>query len=297
MDRQTWADLSIFAAVAEARSFTRAAAKLGVTQSTLSHAIRAMEERLGVRLLNRSTRSVAPTEAGERLLAQLGPAIERLDDALRLLDDDRSRPAGRLRISAHRTAAIHVLAQKLPAFRERYPDIQVELAVEDGLVDIIAQSFDAGVRHEHVLDQGMVSVRISAALRSMYVATPGYWRQMGVPREPKDLMAHRCLVYRTTSSGAIMQWRFERDKDAIVLAPPPALISNDTDVLIESALGGMGVTWALEEQVRRHLGNRELVPVLDEWAPILPPNFLYYPSKRQMSRALRVFVDDVRSSK
>lgn len=294
MKRQTWTDLSTFAAIAERGSFTAAAVSLGVTPSALSHAMRAMEERMGVRLLNRSTRSVAPTEAGERLIARLRPAIADLEDMLRSLEEDKERPAGRIRISAHRSAATVSIAPRLPAFAQDYPDVQVELAIEDGLVDIIAQGFDCGVRHEQVLENDMIAVRISDPCRMVYVATPDYWQRASRPRKPSDLLAHRCLAYRLTTSGEVFRWRFEKADETIVINPPARLISNDIDVICGATISGMGVACLLEDQVRRELSEGLLSAVLDDWSPTVPSNYLYYPGRRQISAAMRVFIDAMR---
>ena len=294
MKRQTWHDLSTFAAIADAGSFTAAAGILGVTRSSLSHAMSAMEERLGVRLLNRSTRSVAPTEAGERLLAKLHPAMSDLDDAIRRLEEDKERPAGRIRISAHRTAALLAIAPRLPGFARSYPDVQVELAVEDGLVDIVSKGFDAGVRHEQVLDLDMISVRISEPMRIGYVASADYWDRYGRPEVPHDLLVMRCLAYRLTSSGGLFRWPFAKASKSAVLDPPAVLISNDIDIVKQAAIEGMGVACLLVEQVKDELVKGSLVAVLQDWSPTIPPNYLYYPSRRQMSAAMRAFIDTVR---
>ncbi|WP_428395806.1 LysR family transcriptional regulator [Lichenicoccus sp.] len=294
MNRQTWHDLSTFAAIADAGSFTGAAKPLGISPSALSHAMRAMEERLGLRLLNRSTRSVAPTEAGERLLAQLRPAIVQLDATVRQLEADCDKPAGRIRISAHRTAANLVIAPRLPAFALAYPDIQVELSVEDGLVDVVATGFDAGVRHEQVLEQDMISVRVSEPMRTCYVASPAYWARMGRPKVAKDLLAHRGIGYRMTSSGGVMRWRFERRGATFMLDPTATLISNDIDVIKAACISDMGVACLLESQVSRELADGTLIAVLKEWSPTIAPNYLYYPSRRQLSAAMRVFVNAMR---
>lgn len=294
MKRQTWHDLSTFYAIADAGSFTAAAVALGVSRSALSHAMSAMEARLGVRLLNRSTRSVAPTEAGERLLASLKPAMSELDETMRLLEQDRARPAGRIRISVHRSAAQLVIAPRLPAFAEAYPDIQVELAVDDGLVDIVSNGFDAGVRHEQVLENDMISVRISDKMNISYVASAGYWARCRKPSVPGDLLLHRCLAYRLTSSGALFRWRFAKEDQTIVLDPAAVFVSNDISIVRQAAIDGMGVACLLTEQVVAELDEGSLVAVLQEWSPSVPPNYLYYPNRRQMSAAMRAFVDSMR---
>lgn len=294
MERDTWSDLSTFATIAHARSFTRAAAIIGVSPSALSHAMRGLEARLGIRLLNRTTRSVAPTEAGEQLLARLSPAIADLDAALGDLDARRDRPAGRVRVTAHRTAALHALMPRLPRFAADYPDVQVELAIQDGFVDIVAGGFDIGVRHEHVLEQDMVSVRLGAGDRVVFAASPAYFAQAGVPCAPQDLLAHRCLGYRYTSSGTMHPWRFERDGAALVLDPPCSLVSNDVDVLLHAAIDGLGIACLSAPQAEPHLATRALQAVLHDWCFALPPNYLYYPSRRQMSAGLRAFIDAMR---
>ena len=294
MNRQTWNDLSTFAAIAEAGSFTGAAKPLGVSPSALSHAMRAMEARLGVRLLNRSTRSVAPTEAGERLLARLRPALVDLGATIRQLEDDSDKPAGRIRISAHQTAAALAIEPKLPAFAKAYPDVQVELAIEDGLVDIVASGFDAGVRHQHVLENDMISVRVSEPLKLCYVASPEYWERRNRPKTPTELLAHRCIAYRMKSSGGVMRWRFERRLKAMMLDPSAVLISNNIGVIKAACINGMGVACLLERQVSDELDSGALVAVLKEWSPTTPANYLYYPSRNQLSAAMRAFISAIR---
>lgn len=295
MKRQMWADLSTFAAIADAGSFSAAAGRLGVSPSALSHAMRAMEERLGVRLLNRSTRSVAPTEAGERLLVKLRPAMANLSEAVDRLQEDQARPAGRVRISAHRTGATLAIVPRLAAFGRAFPDVQVEVSVDDGLVDIVAQGFDAGVRHGHVLDQDMISVRISDPLQIVYAATPEYWRGAGRPAEPRDLLAHRCVRYRLTTSGGLLRWQFARGEERLALDPPAALISNDVEVVRDAALSGTGVACLLQPQAANAFADGLLEPVLREWSPTVEPNYLYFPSRRQLSPAVRAFVDAMKS--
>lgn len=294
MRREDWSDLATFAAIADSGSFTKAGARLGVSPSAMSHGMRALEARLGVRLLNRTTRSVAPTEAGERLLATLRPAMGEVASALDHLDAERERPAGRLRITAHRTAAMQTIMPRLSEFATHYPDVAVELSIDDGLVDIVAGRFDAGVRHEQMLDQDMVSVRVSGPQRTAIVAAPDYFARFGTPRTPDDLRRHRCLAYRYTSSGAIHRWLFGKDGRSFAFDPPAAFIANDVDVLLEAALGGLGVACVLESQALRHGTAGALVAVLEEWCPMVPPNHLYYPSRRHVSAALRAFIQTVR---
>lgn len=294
MQRQTWTDLATFAAIADAGSFTRAAAGLGVSPSALSHAVRAMEARLGVRLLNRSTRSVAPTQAGERLLAHLRPALADLEGALTDIQDDGERPRGRVRVSAHWTAATYTIMPRLPRFAAEHPEVQVEIAIEDGLVDIVARGFDVGVRHEHVLDRDMISVRIDDPHPVVLVAAPIYLASRAPPLAPADLLAHRCLRYRLTSSGTLHPWRLERDGETITLDPPPAFVSNSVDTLLTAAIGGIGIAGLSAAHAAEPLGDGRLVRVLAEWRWIVPANYLYFANRRQMGTALRAFIDAMR---
>lgn len=294
MQRETWSDLAVFAAIAEAGGFSPAARRLGVSPSALSHAMRGLEARLGVRLLNRTTRSVAPTEAGERLLATLAPAMAGLEEVLATIDADRARPAGRVRISAHRTAALHTLLPRLPAFIAAYPDVTVELSVEDGLVDIVAGRFDAGVRHSHVLEQDMISVRIDDGYRLVVAASPEYLAQHGAPQTPADLLAHRCLNYRYTSSGRTHRWGFEKDGEALGIDTPAGLVSNDADVLLAAAIAGCGVACLSEPQAAAAIASGALVGLLADWCPVLPPNYIYYPGRQPVALGLRAFIEAMR---
>lgn len=295
MKREDWSDLATFAAIAETGSFTQAAAKLGVSPSALSHALRAMEARLGVRLLNRTTRSVAPTEAGQRLLSTLRPAMDEVAGVLSSLDAERDRPAGPLRITAHRTAATEVIMPRMAGFAATYPDVVLELAIEDGLVDIVSERFDAGVRHEQMLEADMISVRISAPQPTAIVATPVYLARYGAPETPDDLRRHRCLAYRYTSSGAIHRWVFARDGRTFTIDPPAVFIANDPEVLVDAALAGLGVACILQSQAVRHEASGGLVCMLKDWCPLVPPNHLYYSSRRHLGAALRAFIDTLKA--
>lgn len=291
MDRDTWADAAVFAAIAEAGSFTRAGAQLGVSASALSHRMRAMEARLGVRLLNRTTRSVKPTEAGERLLDRLSPAIRDVDDALAALNADRERPAGRVRVTAHRSAAFDLVLPRLPRFAEAFPDIRVELVVDDGLVDIVAQGFDAGIRRRPSLEQDMISVRLDDEVALTLVASPDYLRGFGAPGTPQDVARHRCLAYRRPTAGSLFPWTFERDGQSTTIQPPEQFLTNDIDVLLQGAVAGLGLAWVTARQAAPHLASGALVRVLEDWSPVLPPNYLYYAGRRHLPPALRAFID------
>ncbi|RYF91133.1 MAG: LysR family transcriptional regulator [Caulobacteraceae bacterium] len=295
MHRETWNDLAIFAAIVDAGGFTAAGARLGVTASALSHRMRAMETRLGMRLLNRTTRSIAPTEAGERLLASLRPAMAEVDAALAALDSDRARPAGRVRISAHRSAAFGVVLPRLEQFGRDYPEVTVELIVDDGLVDIVRAGFDAGIRRAPSLEQDMVSVRLDDGVRLTIAASPDYLAVFGTPQSPPDLRGHRCLNYRLPSAGSIYQWTFERDGQTTTMDAPGAFVTNDIDMLCEGAVAGLGIACIIEPQAAPYLASGALVSLLDDWRPMLPANYLYYAGRRNPPAALRVFIDAMKA--
>ncbi|MFN3817062.1 LysR family transcriptional regulator [Brevundimonas sp.] len=296
MDRDTWNDLAIFAAIVEAGGFTRAGAGLGVTASALSHRMRLMEARMGMRLLNRTTRSVAPTEAGERLLASLRPAMAEVDAALSALDTDRAKPAGRVRVSAHRSAAFGLVLPRLKSFSEAWPDVTVELVVDDGLIDIVRAGFDAGIRRLPSLEQDMVSVRLDDGVRLTIVAAPAYLRRAGTPDTPQDLQTHCCLNYRLPTAGSLYRWTFERDGQTTTMDVTGSFVTNDIDMLCEGALAGLGLACVLETQAAPHLASGSLTSVLDDWRPRLPPNYLYYAGRRNPPPALRVFIDAMKSA-
>lgn len=295
MDRETWADAAIFASIAEAGSFTRAGVRFGVSASALSHRMRAMEARLGVRLLNRTTRSVKPTEAGERLLASLRPAIREVEEAVTALSAERERPAGRLRITTHRSAAFDLILPRLGAFAQVYPDIRVELVVDDGLADIVAQGFDAGIRRRPSLEQDMISVRLDDGVPLRLVASPAYLSAFGTPRTPHEALVHRCLSYRMPTAGSLYPWTFERDGETFGLEPPQSYLTNDIEVLCDMARAGLGLAWITAVQAAPHLASGALVSVLEEWAPHLPPNYLYYAGRRHLPPALRRFIDAMKA--
>lgn len=295
MDRDLWSGLAVFAAIVEAGSFAKAAARLGLSASALSHSMRSLETKLGIRLLDRTTRSLAPTQAGEALLLRLNPAIQSIENALGDLDSAREIPAGRIRVSAHRVAAIYAILPRLPAFARAYPDIAVELVVDDGFVDIVEDRFDCGVRHAMMLQADMISVRISDVVPLVYVASPAYLADHVAPSTPDDLDAHRCLCYRHTSSGVVHRWEFERDGRKFERAIRGDFTTNDIDVMRDAAVAGLGVMCLPLLHADRHLKDGALVEVLTGWAPDLPPNHLYYSSRRQPTLAFRAFVDAMRA--
>lgn len=295
MDRQTWGDLAILAAIVEAGGFSRAAPVLGVSASALSHRIKALESRLGVRLLNRTTRSVAPTEAGERLLSRLQPAIAEIDQAVSDLDTDRGRPSGRVRITAHRSAAFELVQPRLMQFSLDYPEINVELVIDDGLVDIVAAGFDAGIRRAPSLEQDMVSIRLDDGDTLDIVASPYYLRTYGVPLQPEDLFAHNCINYRYPSARSIHRWTFERDGQTLALAVSGTFVTNDIDMQLASARSGLGLAVALHRHAAPFLASGALVSVLEDWQSRVPPNHLYYAGRVNQPPALRAFIDAMRA--
>lgn len=295
MERDLWSGLAVFAAIVESGSFARAATRLGLSASALSHAMRALETKLGVRLLDRTTRSLSPTAAGEALLARLQPAIDSVQAALGDLQDAREKPAGRIRVSAHRAAAVYAILPRLAGFAADYPDVQVELVVDDGFVDIVKERFDCGARHAMTLQRDMISVRISGPVPLVYVAAPAYLVDRTVPVTPDDLAAHRCLCYRYTSSGVVHRWTFEQHGQVTERSIRGDFVTNDIDVMRDAAVAGLGIACLPLPHAERHLADETLVELLPGWAPILPPNHLYYPSRRQPTAAFRAFVDALRA--
>lgn len=294
MKRETWNDLAVLAAVGEAGSFTAAGRSLGISPSAVSHIIKGLEERLGIRLLHRSTRSVAPTEAGARLLATLGPALANLDDVLDDLREQRARPAGRVRVTAHRTAALYTLLPKMRKFGADYPEVAVEISIDDSLVDFIAAGYDCGVRRSEVLDPDMIAVRIDHGTRLAYVAAPSYLAEAGWPVAPNDLLRHRCVNYRFDSSGELFRWPFRSSDEQILVDVPAFLVFNDADTLVNAALDGCGIACLTEEQACSHVEAGRLERLFEEQSPHLPANYLYYSGRRHVPAALRVLVEALR---
>lgn len=294
MRREDLADLAAFVSVAEERSFTRAAAKLGTSQSALSHTIRRLEGRLGVRLLTRSTRSVSPTEAGERLLRTLGPALDEIDSGLAQLSALREKPVGTIRISASDHAARAILWPKLAALLPDYPDIHVEISVDSGFVDIVAERFDAGVRLGEQVAKDMIAVRIGPNLRMAAVASPAYFERRPPPRVPQDLAAHDCINLRLRTLGGLYAWEFERDGRELRVRVEGQLVFNDVDLILRAALDGFGIAYLPDDHVAALIAEGRLVRVLGEWSPPFPGFHLYYPSRRQQSPAFALVVEALR---
>ena len=293
MQRAAVSDLSAFVAVATHRSFSRAAAELGLSPSALSHTVRSLEERLDLRLLNRTTRSVAPTEAGERLLERLRPALRDIDDALEDANAFRAKPAGRLRLNVPRSAALLLLAPVMTRFIKAYPQMRLEITTEDRLVDIVASGYDAGVRFGESVERDMVAVRSGPDLRMAVVGSPAYFRRHPKPAKPRDLRCHACIRFRLPS-GTIYRWEFEKKGEVLEVEVDGPLTLSDQQVMLQAALDGAGLAIVLESHARPHLKARQLVRVLADWCPPFPGYFLYYPSRRQVPAGLRAFIDMMR---
>ncbi|MDH2383167.1 LysR family transcriptional regulator [Bradyrhizobium sp. CER78] len=294
MPRPDVNDLIAFLAVARERSFTRAAARLGVSQSALSHTMRALEERLGVRLLTRTTRSVAPTEAGERLLHGIGPRFEEIEAELAALSALREKPAGTIRINAGEHAAETILWPALAEFLPRYPDIKVEITVDNGLANIVAERFDAGVRLGEQLAKDMIAVRIGPDFRMVVVGAPSYFKRRERPKRPQDLTQHACINIRLPTHGGIYAWEFERRGRPLKVRVDGQLVFNSTTLRIKAALAGLGLAYIAEDQVRAQLAKGQLIQVLDDWCAPFPGYHLYYPSRRQSAPAFALLVDALR---
>ena len=294
MDREDWGSLAAFAVVAEERSFTRAAARLGVSPSALSHTMRRLEEKLGVQLLARSTRSVSTTQAGERLLARLNPAISEISSAVEQLGELSGRPSGHIRISAPGEAARRVIAPALPMFVEVYPDIVVEVLIEQAFTNIVERRLDAGIRLGESLEKDVVAVPVSGPLRMAVIASPAYLKRHGVPKTPRDLRSHRCINLRLASAGTIYKWEFERGAEKMDIAVDGPLIFDAGGMVVDAALAGVGLGYVLEDRVLDDFKSGALVRLLADWCPPFPGFYLYYPGRRQLSPALAAFIEALR---
>lgn len=288
------ADLAVFAAVAEARSFTRAAAKLGRTQSALSQAVLRLEERLKLRLLTRTTRSVAPTPAGEQLLATLRPALGEIEARIEALGELRERPSGSLRLTAGRHAAETVLWPALLRLAERHPDIRVEVAIDSALTDIVTERFDAGVRLGEQVARDMVAVRVGPDLRMAVVGSPGYFARHGTPETPHDLTRHRCGNIRLRTAGGLYAWEFERDGRVVNVHVDGPLVVNDMRLLVEAAVQGTVLAMVMEDMVAPMIADGRLVRALADWSPPFSGYHLYYPSRLHHSSAFAALLEELR---
>ena len=292
MKRDELNDLAAFVVVADEISFTRAAAKLGMSPSALSHAMKALEARLGLQLLVRTTRSVSTTEAGDRLLKTLRPAFEDIHAALSDLDGLRDKPAGTVRITTPRHAAIAVLLPVLPSFLDAYPDVRVEIAIDEGLTDIIESRYDAGIRFDGQVAKNMVAVRVSPDVRWAVVGSPAYFADHPVPNTPQDLVAHRCINYRFVTDGGLYPWEFESDGRPFQVKVDGPLVFNDSDLILAAVLAGQGIAYLYEDQIADHVAEGQLIRVLAEWYPTSPRYYyLYHPNRRQTPLALTALID------
>ncbi|BBK32575.1 DNA-binding transcriptional LysR family regulator [Stella humosa] len=294
MARTDLNDLIVFLAVARERSFTRAAARLGVSQSSLSHTVRGLEQRLGVRLLARTTRSVAPTEAGERLLRTVGPNLDEIEAELAALGDLREKPAGTVRITAGEHSAETILWPVLERLLPLYPDIQVEVAVDYGLTDIVAERYDAGVRLGGRIARDMVAIRIGPDMSMAVVGAPDYFARRPPPIEPQDLSAHACINLRLPTYGGLYAWEFERDGREFSVRVEGPLVFNTMQLRMNAALSGLGLAYLPEDAVRPHVAAGRLVRVLADWCAPFSGYHLYYPSRRQHRPAFALLVDALR---
>jgi DNA-binding transcriptional LysR family regulator len=294
MQRGQLDDLLAFLAVARERSFTKAAAKLGVSQSALSHAVRGLEERLGVRLLTRTTRSVSPTEAGERLLQTVGPRLDEIEVELEALGEFREKPAGTIRINAIDYVADTILWPKLTKLLREYPDIKVEITIDYGLTDIVAQGYDAGVRSGEQLARGMIAVRIGPDTRMAVVGAPSYFKERSELKTPRDLIAHNCINLRLPTHGNLYAWEFEKGDQELNVSVEGQLVFNGTYQMLNAALAGFGLAYVPEDLAEPHIAKGRLRRVLEDWCPPFSGFHLYYPSRRQHSAAFALVVDALR---
>jgi len=288
------AELTAFVAVAEHLSFTRAAAQAGIALPTMSQTIRSLEERLGVRLFNRTTRSVALTEAGERLLGEIQPIVTGIDSALESVNLFRDKPIGTLRLAVSRPTATRRLAPLMQPFLAEYPAIRLEIVVDDSVQDLVSGRFDAGIHVGQRIQRDMTALRLSDDLRMLAVASPGYLRGHRTLAQPQDLHQHNCIRYRRPWDGVIQPWVFSKGRKETEITVEGSLIVNDLDLQLQAARDGVGVTYMPEPLAAPYLAQGALVTILEDWSGTLPGVFLYYPSRRQLPVPLRVFLDFIK---
>jgi len=294
MQREELIDLNAFVTIAEEQSFTRAAAKLGTSQSALSHAINRLEARIGVRLLTRTTRKVAPTEAGERLLRTLGPALDNIEAALVSLGELRTKPSGTIRITTSEHPAHSVLWPTLETLLPDYPDVHVELHIESGFTDIVEERFDAGVRLGESIAKDMIAVRIGPDVRMAVVGSPGYFARHAKPKTALDLAHHQCIKMRLPTAGGLYAWELQKGERELKVRVEGQLAFNNVPMIMRAATAGFGLACVLEDQTKPYLADGRLVRVLEDWCPPFPGYHLYYPSRRQPSAAFTLLVDALR---
>jgi DNA-binding transcriptional LysR family regulator len=294
MNRRDLNDMLWFLAVAEERSFTRAAARLGTSQSTLSHTVKQLETRLGLRLLTRTTRSVSPTEAGERLLSALAPRIQDIENDVDALMVFRDKPSGTVRITLSDHALNWIVWPKLKPVLQDYPDIHVELNIDNGFRNIVEERFDAGVRLGESVDKDMIAVRIGPDWRLVAVASPGYLARHPAPKAPQDLVRHSCINHRQSTGGGLYAWEFEKDGRELRVRVDGQLTFNTSTAMVDAVLAGLGIGYIPESLVVAEIRSGRLVQVLDEWSPIFAGYYLYYPTRRQNSPAFSVIINALR---
>jgi DNA-binding transcriptional LysR family regulator len=292
--RNDLGELSAFAIVAEERSFTRAAVRLGVSQSALSHSIRGLEKRLGLQLLARTTRSVSPTAAGTALLGDLAPALERIERAVAETRKQRESPAGRIRLIIPRTATQMVIVPKLAQFARTYPEIVLEVTSSNDPVDLVAGEYDAGVQLGEFIQRDMIAVRVTQEMRLAVVGSPQYFKSRSLPRKPQDLKDHSCIGFRF--SNRLYRWEFEKGRKAVTVSPEGPASFDDPDLVIQAVLKGVGIGTAMEETLRGMISEGRLIQVLRDWCPTFQGYFLYYPSRRNQPAALSALIDTLRLS-
>jgi DNA-binding transcriptional LysR family regulator len=286
-------DLATFAIVAEERSFTRGAARLGMSQSAISHSMRALEKRLGLQLLARTTRSVSPTAAGTALLRNLNPALERIELSLAEVRKQKESPAGRIRLVIPRTATHMVLLPKLAQFTRTYPEIVLEVTSSNDPVDLVAQQYDAGVQIGEFIQRDMIAIRVSKDMRLAVVGSPEYFKSHKIPRTPRDLKDHACIGFRF--STGIYRWEFEKGRKALTVNPQGPATFDDPELVIQAVLNGIGIGTAMEESLAQMIADGRLIQVLKDWCPTFPGYFLYYPSRRNQPAALAALINTLKS--
>ena len=293
MIRNELSELSAFAAVAQERSFTRAAVRLGMSQSALSHSMRGLERRLGVQLLARTTRSVSPTAAGAALLQELAPALERIERSVAETRKQREKPAGRIRLITPRLVAQMVILPKLAAFARAYPEIVLEVTTSNDPIDLVAGEYDAGIQLGEFIQRDMIAVRVTKEMRLAIVGSAAYFKSNPIPRHPQDLKDHSCIGFRF--SNGLYRWEFEKGHKLVTVSPQGHASFDDPELVIQAVEAGLGIGSSIEEPLARQISSGRLIQVLKDWCPVFPGYFLYYPSRRNQPAALAALVDTLRS--
>ncbi|MBG1232248.1 LysR family transcriptional regulator [Aestuariivirga litoralis] len=295
MKTPDYAALQAFMVVARERSFTRAAAQLGISQSSLSHTIRGLEERLGLRLLARTTRSVAPTAAGERLLGSLQPAFAQISAELQSLNALKDKPSGLIRISCGEHAARSALWPRIEKFLAQNPDVQVEITVDNGLIDIVTEKFDAGIRHGELVAKDMIALPLGPELRMLPAASPAYFKTYPKPKRPEDLTGHACINIRLPTLGNVYAWEFEKAGRSVNVKVEGPLLTNSVDIRLQAALSGLGIAYLPADVLATYIAKGKLIPVLEDWCPPYAGYHLYYPNRRQPTPAFAAFLAAIRA--